>query len=108
MKKYFVVLVAVLALFTGCSKDNDNKNNKDNNSSNNNNNNIVESKNLVDAVLKNKNKTENDYKKFVGGEVLNENTNFLGSSPFLLTYSVKLGKSLVLNLDIEFNAILIK
>ena len=36
MKKYFVVLVAVLALFTGCSKDNDNKNNKDNNSSNNN------------------------------------------------------------------------
>ena len=77
MKKYFVVLVAVLALFTGCSKDNDNKNNKDNNSSNNNNNNIVESKNLVDAVLKNKNKTENDYKKFVGGEVLNENTNFL-------------------------------
>ena len=59
MKKYFVVLVAVLALFTGCSKDNDNKNNKDNNSSNNNNNNIVESKNLVDAVLKNKNKTEN-------------------------------------------------
>ena len=77
MKKYFVVLVAVLALFTGCSKDNDNKNNKDNNSSNNNNSNIVESKNLVDAVLKNKNKTENDYKKFVGGEVLYENTNFL-------------------------------
>ena len=31
MKKYFVVFVAVLALFTGCSKDNDNKNNKDNN-----------------------------------------------------------------------------
>lgn len=39
-----------------------------------------EPQNLLESVLKNKGKTldEVNYKKFVGGEVLNENTNFIG------------------------------
>ncbi|MGN1357940.1 MAG: hypothetical protein ACI4WU_01095 [Bacilli bacterium] len=51
-----------------------------NNSNNNKSNNIKhEPQNLLEAVLQNKDKTldEVNYKKFVGGEVLNEDTNFI-------------------------------
>lgn len=39
--------------------------------------NDIKNSGLVKEVLKNKNKDKNDYKKFIGGEVLSDSTNFI-------------------------------
>ncbi|MGM9882056.1 MAG: hypothetical protein ACI31S_04365 [Bacilli bacterium] len=64
-----LILELIIYLITN-SKSNDN--NKSSNT-------IREPQNLLEAVLQNKEKTldEVNYKKFIGGEVLNEDTNFM-------------------------------
>lgn len=73
---YIVVAIITLLIlgltiyFITNSKSNDNNKSSNTNS---------EPQNLLEAVLQNKEKTldEVNYKKFIGGEVLNEDTNFI-------------------------------
>ena len=60
-----VFLIIILVINKGNNQKTGNDNKIDNNSP------------LINAILKNKSKKENDYKKFIDGEVLNENTNFI-------------------------------
>ena len=60
-----VFLIIILVINKGNNQKTGNDNKIDNNSP------------LINAILKNKGKKENDYKKFIDGEVLNEDTNFI-------------------------------
>ena len=65
-----LLLIVSLIIILVINKSNNQKTDNDNKADNNN-------SPLINAILKNKNKKENDYKKFIDGEVLNENTNFI-------------------------------
>lgn len=64
-----LLIVAILIILFSKANSNDVDNtNRDNN---------IKNSGLVQEVLKNKNKDKNDYKKFIGGEVLSNSTNFI-------------------------------
>lgn len=62
-----IVAILIILFSKADSKDVDNTN-RDND---------IKNSGLVKEVLKNKNKDKNDYKKFIGGEVLSDSTNFI-------------------------------
>ena len=63
------MIVAILIILFSKANSNDVDNtNRDND---------IKNSGLVKEVLKNKNKDKNDYKKFIGGEVLSDSTNFI-------------------------------
>ena len=63
------LIVAILIILFSKANSNDVDNtNRDND---------IKNSGLVKEVLKNKNKDKNDYKKFIGGEVLSDSTNFI-------------------------------
>lgn len=62
-----IVAILIILFSKANSKDVDNTN-RDND---------IKNSGLVKEVLKNKNKDKNDYKKFIGGEVLSDSTNFI-------------------------------
>lgn len=65
----FLLIVAILIILFSKANSNDVDNtNRDND---------IKNSGLVKEVLKNKNKDKNDYKKFIGGEVLSDSTNFI-------------------------------
>lgn len=64
-----LLIVAILIILFSKANSNDVDNtNRDND---------IKNSGLVKEVLKNKNKDKNDYKKFIGGEVLSDSTNFI-------------------------------
>lgn len=64
-----LLIVAILIILFSKANSNDVDNtNRDND---------IKNSGLVKEVLKNKNKNKNDYKKFIGGEVLSDSTNFI-------------------------------
>ena len=64
-----LLIVAILIILFSKANSNDvDNNNRDND---------IKNSGLVKEVLKNKNKDKNDYKKFIGGEVLSDSTNFI-------------------------------
>lgn len=64
-----LLIVAILIILFSKANSNDVDNtNRDND---------IKNFGLVKEVLKNKNKDKNDYKKFIGGEVLSDSTNFI-------------------------------
>ena len=64
-----LLIVAILIILFSKANSNDIDNtNRDND---------IKNSGLVKEVLKNKNKDKNDYKKFIGGEVLSDSTNFI-------------------------------
>lgn len=64
-----LLIVAILIILFSKANSNDVDNtNRDND---------IKNSGLVKEVLKNKNKDKNDYKKFIGGEVLSGSTNFI-------------------------------
>lgn len=64
-----LLIVAILIILFSKVNSNDVDNtNRDND---------IKNSGLVKEVLKNKNKDKNDYKKFIGGEVLSDSTNFI-------------------------------
>ena len=64
-----LLIVAILIILFSNANSNDVDNtNRDND---------IKNSGLVKEVLKNKNKDKNDYKKFIGGEVLSDSTNFI-------------------------------
>lgn len=64
-----LLIVAILIILFSKADSNDVDNtNRDND---------IKNSGLVKEVLKNKNKDKNDYKKFIGGEVLSDSTNFI-------------------------------
>ena len=64
-----LLIVAILIILFSKANSNDVDNtNRDND---------IKNSGLVKEVLKNKNKQKNDYKKFIGGEVLSDSTNFI-------------------------------
>lgn len=64
-----LLIVAILIiLFSKANSKDVNNTNRDND---------IKNSGLVKEVLKNKNKDKNDYKKFIGGEVLSDSTNFI-------------------------------
>ena len=62
-----IVAILIILFSKADSKDVDSTN-RDND---------IKNSGLVKEVLKNKNKDKNDYKKFIGGEVLSDSTNFI-------------------------------
>lgn len=62
-----IVAILIILFSKANSKDVDNTN-RDND---------IKNSGLVKEALKNKNKDKNDYKKFIGGEVLSDSTNFI-------------------------------
>lgn len=64
-----LLIIAILIILFSKANSNDVDNtNRDND---------IKNSGLVKEVLKNKNKDKNDYKKFIGGEVLSDSTNFI-------------------------------
>lgn len=64
-----LLIVAILIILFSKANSNDVDNtNRDND---------IKNSGLVKEVLKNKNKDKNDYKRFIGGEVLSDSTNFI-------------------------------
>lgn len=64
-----LLIVAILIiLFSKANSTDVDNTNRDND---------IKNSGLVKEVLKNKNKDKNDYKKFIGGEVLSDSTNFI-------------------------------
>ena len=64
-----LLIVAILIILFSKANSNDVDNtNRDND---------IKNSGLVKEVLKNRNKDKNDYKKFIGGEVLSDSTNFI-------------------------------
>lgn len=64
-----LLIVAILIILFSKANSNDVDNtNRDND---------IKNSGLVKEVLKNKNKDKNEYKKFIGGEVLSDSTNFI-------------------------------
>lgn len=64
-----LLIVAILIILFSKANSNDVDNtNRDND---------IKNSGLVKEALKNKNKDKNDYKKFIGGEVLSDSTNFI-------------------------------
>lgn len=63
-----LIVVILIILFSKVNSNDVDNTNRDND---------IKNSGLVKEVLKNKNKDKNDYKKFIGGEVLSDSTNFI-------------------------------
>lgn len=63
-----LIVVILIILFSKANSNDVDNTNRDND---------IKNSGLVKEVLKNKNKDKNDYKKFIGGEVLSDSTNFI-------------------------------
>ena len=63
-----MIVVILIILFSKVNSNDVDNTNRDND---------IKNSGLVKEVLKNKNKDKNDYKKFIGGEVLSDSTNFI-------------------------------